>query len=425
MKALTLADALTRLDARIDWEKRDRSKGWRVDLDPVHDLVLRTGAPQRAYEICHVAGSKGKGSVASLIGAALARSGARVGVYGSPHVERMHERIRIDGLPIDDDELARVLTLALDAVDEAQREGTAGGRASWFDIVTVAALCAFRDAGVNWAVLEVGLGGRLDSTNVIDAPVAAIVTTIALEHTAILGDTHAAIATEKAGIVKHGTTLVTGCDPESEAGRTLVQIAEERGVPIRFAHDPDDATFEQANARVARAALDVITGSHARIGAHLLDDEAIRLARLPGRMETFDCGGVAAVIDGAHVPESLERALAEATRDHAGPSAAVIAIHREKDPDALLAPLLRAGVTRLFATTIPESGVHWSETEVAAAASRLGIPVEVSENPAEALRSALAWARAEPGPPARWLLLTGSLYLAGAVRPLLRDASAG
>ena len=195
----SLQGTLARLDARIDWERRDRSAGWRVDLDPIHDLLVRTGRPDRGFRICHVAGSKGKGSVASLIAAGLRRAGRRVGVYASPHVERIHERIALDGTPIDDAGLVRALTAALDAVEEAERDGGAAAGASWFDIVTAAALCAFRDAGVDWAVLEVGLGGRLDSTNAIDPPALAVVMTIALEHTAILGSTLAEIAAEKGG----------------------------------------------------------------------------------------------------------------------------------------------------------------------------------------------------------------------------------
>ena len=132
-----------------------------------------------------------------------------------------------------------------------RRPGRAGAEASWFDLVTLAGLWAFREAGVDWAVLEVGLGGRLDSTNVIDPPEVAVVTTIALEHTAILGDTLAAIAQEKGGIVKPGSRLVTGTPPGGEAHAVLAGIAEAQGVEHRVAWSEADRTFEEANVTVA------------------------------------------------------------------------------------------------------------------------------------------------------------------------------
>ncbi len=419
MTATPLSRVLTRLEARIDWERRDRSTGWRVDLDPILDLVVRIGRPDRGMETCHVAGSKGKGSVASLLGVALSRAGQRVGVYGSPHVERIHERIRIEGVPVGDERLARALEAALDAVDAGERESTAAGDASWFDIVTAAALWAFRDAGVDWAVLEVGLGGRLDSTNVIDPPALAVVTMIALEHTGVLGSTHSAIAAEKGGIVKTGSRLVTGCDPRSEAGAELAGIATAHGVPHVVAWTAEDSTFEQSNVRVARAGLDLLGTAFEGIDAQLLDDAAIQAARLPGRMEWLDAGGVPVLLDGAHVPESLERALAEARARESGPFAAVVALHREKDAEALLTPLLGTAAGKLFATTIPGSGVHLAASDVAEAASHLGIEVTAIEDPTAALTAALDWARTRPGPPRAWVLGTGSLYLVGALRPAL------
>ncbi|MEM9382442.1 MAG: cyanophycin synthetase [Planctomycetota bacterium] len=418
MSDASLRSTLARLDARIDWERRDRSSGWRVDLDPIHDLLVRTARPDRGYRICHVTGSKGKGSVSSLIAAGLRGAGMRVGVYSSPHVERIHERIAIDGAPIDDAGLARALETALDAVAAAEREGGAAADASWFDIVTAAALCAFRSAGVDWAVLEVGLGGRLDSTNAIDPPELAVVTTIALEHTAILGSTHAEIAAEKGGIVKAGSRLVTGCDPESDAGRVLAGIARERGVPHFVAWSGDDVGFERANLRVARAALDALSAVDPQIGARLLTDDAVASARLPGRMERLVVDGVPVVLDGAHVPTSIETALVELAAERTGPVAAVFALHREKSAAEMLGALGRRGVERVFLTTVPGSGVHRDPAELAEEASRLGLAYGTFDAPGDALSGALEWAgaRREAG---AWVFGTGSLYLIGALRPLL------
>ena len=270
-----LHDVLDRLDARINWERRDRSSGWRVDLAPMLDLAVRAGGPSRDFGLCHVAGSKGKGSVANLVAAGLGRAGLKVGVFGSPHVERINARIRIDGEPLGDEPLAAALAASLRLVEEAERAGTDGAEASWFDIVTLAGLWAFREAGVDWAVLEVGLGGRLDSTNVIEAPEVAVVTTIALEHTAILGDTLAAIAREKGGIVKPGSPLVTGTPPGGEAHGVLAEIAERLGVEHVVAWSEGDRTFEEANVRVARAALDLLGRGVPGLGGALLTQEAI------------------------------------------------------------------------------------------------------------------------------------------------------
>lgn len=413
--------ALERLSGRIDWERRDRSKGWRVDLEPARDLVSRLGRPDQALQIVHVTGSKGKGSVASLIARGLMESGHRVGIYGSPHVETIHERVRIDGECIADAPFAAAITAALDAWEAAEAEGTPAAEASWFDIVTVAGLVAFRDAGVDWAVLEVGLGGRLDSTNVIDPPEVAVVTNIELEHTAILGDTRAKIAAEKGGILKAGSAFVTGCAPGSEAAAVLVEMARDRSIKTVFAYESADLTFEARNVRVARAALEALNQRAAGAG-YRLADSSIAAARLPGRMErrTLRHGSlvVPVFLDGAHVESSVASALAEARALETGKVCAVIAIHGDKEPVALLRPLAAysAAVDRLIATTIPSSGVHRSPAEVAAAARGLGIDVQEASDPSQALAAASRWAE-EVGQPA-WIFGTGSLYLAGALRPL-------
>ena len=421
-----LHDVLDRLDARINWERRDRSSGWRVDLAPMVDLAARAGGPSRDFGLCHVAGSKGKGSVANLVAAGLGRAGLKVGVFGSPHVERINERICIDGEPLGDEPLAAALAASLRLVEEAEWAGTDGAEASWFDIVTLAGLWAFREAGVDWAVLEVGLGGRLDSTNVIEAPEVAVVTTIALEHTAILGDTLAAIAREKGGIVKPGSPLVTGTPPGGEAHGVLAEIAERLGVEHVVAWSEGDRTFEEANVRVARAALDLLGRGVPGLGGELLTQEAIQAARLPGRMEWLNSGPVRVLLDGAHVPSSLEMALEEALEDASGPWGAVVAIHGEKDLEELLAPLSRRGFRRVFATTVPGTGVHHAATVVAQAAGALGLETEVHDLPEAALGSALEWAEgagAAPvsGAPAG-VMVTGSLYLVGALRARLRGA---
>ncbi len=156
-----LARALARLDALTDWERRPRG-AMRVGLEPMQDLVGRLGDPQKAFRSIHVAGTKGKGSVSALIEAALVRAGLKVGRYGSPHVEHVTERVSVDGRPVGDLTLAHGLECALDAYEAARAAMTPGAEATWFDLMTAAALVIFKQAGLDWVAVEVGIGGRLE-----------------------------------------------------------------------------------------------------------------------------------------------------------------------------------------------------------------------------------------------------------------------
>ena len=312
---LNLARAMARLDALTDWERRPRG-AMRVGLEPMLDLAARLGDPQKAFRSIHVAGTKGKGSVSALIEAALAHAGLRVGRYGSPHVERVTERVSVQGREIDEPALARALNRALDAYEAARAANTPAADATWFDLLTAAAFIVFAEARLEWAVVEVGLGGRLDSTNIVMGEV-AIVTNIELEHTEILGNSRPAIAGEKVGILKPGAVLVTTLGPDDEAGRVLQARADELAcpvirtrldaaasvdavadrVPMTFRATGLAATIEETNVALAGAALDQLGLGSVRarsaaageaVGAWLLDAETRAAARLPGRMERFD-----------------------------------------------------------------------------------------------------------------------------------------
>ena len=174
------------------------------------------------------------------------------------------------GRDVDDGTLARGLARALDAYQAARGERTAAAEATWFDLLTAAAFVIFRDARVEWAVIEVGLGGRLDSTNIVRGEI-AVVTNIGLEHTEILGRTRAAIAGEKVGILKSGAVLVTTLDRDDEAGRVVQARADELGCPIVRAPRRPDATIEETNVALASAVLDQLgrKGVGARSGEPL------------------------------------------------------------------------------------------------------------------------------------------------------------
>jgi dihydrofolate synthase / folylpolyglutamate synthase len=417
-----LAEAMARLDRLTDWERRPR-RAMRVGLAPMQDLAARLGDPHKAFRSIHVAGTKGKGSVSALIEAALARAGVAVGRYGSPHVERVTERVSLHGADVDEATLAQALTQALDAYEDARRARTAGSAATWFDLLTCAAFLIFRAARVEWAVVEVGLGGRLDSTNIVQGEI-AVVTNIGLEHTEILGKTREAIAREKVGILKAGAVLVTPLAPTDEAGQVLQARAEGLGCPVVRAPVRPGATIEDTNAAVAGAMLDELgrrRGVRGRSGepvsAALLDAATRAAARLVGRMERHDVDAgssrLPVLFDGAHVPFNLAAVLADLVRvpDLAGACVAVVALAADKDAAGFLVELRKRASAAVF-TVLPSTNRGRPPDELNAIAVSLGLASEVEPDPHKAFRRGLELAKKADA----WLLVTGSLYLVGALR---------
>ncbi len=423
-----LTQALARLDALTDWERRPRN-AMRVGLEPMQDLAVRLGDPQKSFRAVHVAGTKGKGSVSALIEAALAHAGLRVGRYGSPHVERINERVSVQGHDVVEPTLARALNQALDAYEAARSAGTPAANATWFDLLTAAAFLIFREAAVEWAVIEVGLGGRLDSTNIIDGEI-AVVTNIALEHTEILGHTRAAIAREKVGILKPGAVLVTTLGAEDEAGRVVQARADELGSRVKRTRADPSAPIEQVNLALAAAVLGelrrkgVSGRSGEPVGATLLDSATRAAARLPGRMERFDVEiGVRrlpVVMDGAHVPFNIGAVLRDLGHitDLSGPCVAIVALAADKDAEGFVTELARRASTAIFCD-VPGSSRARSPVELKALAESLGLISEVEPDAKRALERGLELAREASA----WLLITGSLYLVGALRPAIGEAA--
>src|SRR5579872_2403200 len=427
-KIADLTRATARLDALTDWERRPRSK-MRVGLEPMRDLAQRLGDPQKAFRSIHVAGTKGKGSVSALIEAALARAGLSVGRYASPHVERLTERVTLNSREVDEPALARALERALDAYEAARKASTPAADATWFDLLTAAAFLIFAETEREWAVVEVGLGGRLDSTNIVDGEI-AVVTNIGLEHTEILGKTRARIAREKVGILKKGATLVTPLDPHDEAGAVLEARAQELGSRVRRPRLQAEATIDQINLTLAAAVLGelrrkgVSGRSGEPVGAALLDGEARAAARLPGRMERFavEAPGrrVAVVLDGAHVPFNLEAVLRDLTLrpELAGPCVAIVALAADKDAEGFLRELGKRASAAVF-TDLPGSSRGRAPGELQALAASLGLKSEVEPDARRALSRGLELACQADA----WLLVTGSLYLIGALRGAIRKAA--
>ncbi|MCH2102393.1 MAG: bifunctional folylpolyglutamate synthase/dihydrofolate synthase [Planctomycetes bacterium] len=406
-----LIEVMRAMDRLVNWERRDRTADMGRTLEPVRDLLRRLGEPQRGPRFVHVAGTKGKGSVSAIVAAALGAAGVRCGCYASPHVERVTERVRIDGGEVDEGSLAKCLSAALRARELAEAEGTAGGAATWFDLFTAGALRSFADAACEWVVLECGLGGRLDSTNAVDGEVCAL-TNVDFEHTAVLGDTLRAITLEKAAITPTGGVLVVGLEEgDGEVCVAVREVVAEVGARARFLEQLPE-TFDGRNEATARAILEEVEAHGGPAGVASFGEEVVLAARQKARCEHFAVDEREVILDGGHVASSVRGLLSQLEADGGagGSVEAVLALGREKDAASVL-KALAGHVDRLHCTTSMEGPLATGE-DLARLGRELGIDARDAGAPSEALEAALG------GSAARVLVL-GSFYLAGELRPLL------
>lgn len=405
-----------------------RRLGVTLGLERVRAALAALGDPQLRLPAVHIAGTNGKGSTAAMTEALLRAAGLRTGLFTSPHLARFTERIRVDGREVSGERLGE-----LDA-----RIVATGVPLSYFEIATVLAFLAFAEAGVEVAVLETGLGGRLDATTACQ-PLATAITSIGLDHTETLGTTLGAIAAEKAGIAKPEVPLVLGAVPaEAEAviearardvgaqllrlGRELHRLASPPALP--GAHQRDNAALAVALATHAAAALGKTLGSDG-IAAGLAS------ARWPGRLELVTPH---VLLDGAHNAEGA-RALAAALPAFAGDRPVVLAtsIVRGKDVAGILAPLLPlvAGVIvtrsrndralsvdelRREVQAVADSSSARATSDGVADATSARVTIEAVDDP----QAALARARVLAGP-GGLVLVAGSLFLVGELRAVLLD----
>jgi len=429
-----LSAAWYRLQALVDWERGRRAE-MRVDLGPELDLMARLGDPHRRFRTVHVTGTKGKGSVCALIEAGLLHAGWRVGRYGSPHIEHVTERVSHLGRPIAQALLADALSHALDARDAACRDGTPARHASWFDVVTAAAFWSYAEAGIEWAVIEVGLGGLLDSTNVV-MPELAIVTNVDLEHTEVLGSTVEAIAFQKAGIFKRGRPALTPMDPSSPAGRVLTHVAQACDADLRWVDLSAEPGLRAANLALARSALarlgEAGTASPARglpLAGKDLPASVASGAHLPGRLEALEvrCAHGAAsgsrarttrvVLDGAHVGFAVTAALDELQRDprHAAKPVVLLALGADKHAADIIGRLAQTAAF-VVCCRLHADRPSWDSRELARLCTQQGIACESVDSPLAGLDR--CFERVAAG---AWILVTGSLHLVGTVRGHLLD----
>jgi dihydrofolate synthase/folylpolyglutamate synthase len=368
----------------------------RLGLEPMREACQRLGHPERAFPSVHVAGTNGKGSVCAMVEAIARRQGWRTGLYTSPHLCRFAERIRIDGEPIDDETLAQVLMRALDG----------GPDLSFFETATLASFLVFQAAPVDLAIIEVGLGGRLDATNVIPTPRVAAITRIALDHTDRLGSTLVDIAREKAGIAKPGLDIVLGSTPP-EVRAAIDEVARAQGATICSAEEaPVPArvglagAHQRDNARVA-ATLGIRLGASA--GAV---EEGLKSVRWPARLERI----AGFLLDCAHNPDGAD-ALAGHLRSLALPSDRVALIFGtlgDKDWAPMLDALAPLANARVYVA--PQGARPAIEPGVMCARHPGAVAASVEEAIAAAQKLA---------PSVRLTVIAGSMVLVGEARAQL------
>ena len=399
-----------------------------LSLDRIERILAALDHPERRIPpVIHVAGTNGKGSTQAMIRAGLEAAGARVHAYVSPHLARFHERIRLAGTLIDEDLLAATL-------EECER-ANAGRPITFFEITTAAAFLAFSRVPADYTLLEVGLGGRLDATNVVARPRLGVITPVSIDHTQFLGETLAQIAAEKAGILKPGVTCIVAPQPP-EARAVIEARAEALGAPLRIGRQDWDSHAERGrmtfldqrglldlprpalpgphqivNAGTAIAALRELGFGEAEAAA------AVTRVEWPARMQRLRHGPLVALaeaagcelwLDGGHNPAGGEAVAATLAEMPARPTHLVCGMLNTKDVQGYMRPLA-AEAASLTAVPIPGAEATLPAEATAAAARAAGLKATTAADAEHAIADLAA---RHPG--AR-ILICGSLYLAGEI----------
>lgn len=405
-----------------------------LSLDRMWRILERLGHPERRLPpVIHVAGTNGKGSTVAFMRAVLEAAGQRVHVYTSPHLVRFNERIRLSGRLVEEARLA-------EALDRAEKAND-GAPITFFEITTAAAFLLFAEEPADVLLLEVGLGGRLDATNVIERPLATVITPVSIDHVEFLGETVAAIAGEKAGILRRGVPAVVGRQPR-EALRAIERQAARVGAPLTImgeqfqAHEEggrlivsdEDGLLDLPRPRligphqIENAGLAVATLRTAGLGLPVSAfEEGVRAAEWPARLQRLGQGplvvrapeGADVWLDGGHNAaggQALAAALADIEERAPRPLVLIVGMLGTKDAGAFLAPFV--GLAReLIAVPVP--GEHKSQPPEAVAAA--GAAQGLAASTAASVGEALDGLRDYPVAPPPRVLIAGSLYLAGAV----------
>lgn len=446
-------EAMDFLFQAVNYEKLTRYKYDlpTFDLDRVRRLFAAFGRPHDAFRCVHVAGTKGKGSTSTMVAAILQAAGHRVGLFTSPHLVDLEERIVVDGQKISKADTVRLLSEVSGYVSQERRDNPALCP-TFFEIVTAMGFIHFSQVGVDYAVVEVGLGGRLDSTNVISPEVCAI-TTIGFDHVKKLGHTLDMIAAEKAGIIKPGVPVVTAVD-QPEALDVIAAKCREVGAQLHRVGDDIELTRVAAlrqgdcvgltavvktwryprleitlpvlgrhQASNAAVALGVVSALEDSGSLPSLDPEVVRSAlrtlQIPGRAQIVGQRPTV-ILDGAHTVASA-RALWQAIEESVPHDKLILimGISSDKDVDGIMGEVLPHADTVFFCKSDSPRAVEPEEL-AQRAIERCGKAAKVEPVPKEALRAARAVASARD-----LICVTGSFYVAGKVREALDEAPAG
>ena len=405
-------------------------------LERVAALCKALGNPQKKLRFVHIAGTNGKGSTSAMLASVLQSAGYRTGLYTSPYIRTFCERIRVDGENISKDRLAE-LTERIRPIAEKMED-----KPTEFELITALAFCYFADCACDVVVLEVGLGGRLDSTNIIENTVLSIITGIDFDHTALLGNTISEIATEKAGIIKAGRPVLFG-GTVGEARDAVLRVATEKGAPFytvdRSSYHEKEATldgtrfdylhytdlhlpllgaYQPYNATLVLTAIDLLSKQ-----GFCIDSEAVRrgfsAVRWSARFELLSRDPII-IYDGGHNPEGVRAAVASIKRYLPNQRVNMLGgVMADKERGEMI-ETMKPIVARAFAVT-PNNPRALAADEYAAQLESHGIPATAYASVVEGVRAAVETSREEGRP----LLCLGSLYLyeevEAAVKGLLRS----
>ena len=405
--------------------------GTRPGLERVTELLDRLGNPQDGLRFIHVAGTNGKGSFCAMTDSVLRQAGYRTGLYTSPYIEKFNERMMYDGRPVSDEELAELTSFVRPFAESME------DRPTEFELITAVAMLFFKRHGADPVVLEVGMGGRLDATNVIKEPLVSVITGISLDHTAILGDTLAKIASEKAGIIKPGVPVVWGGNA-APASRVIHRTAAERGCrcadvrkrPVKvISMDLGGTVFRYAGYTAALSLLgtyqpynaaNVITAVEELRGRGIkISDRDLLLglkkASWKARFELVSSSDPVVISDGSHNPEGIGAAI-DGIRAYFGTQKVILltGVMKDKDYPAMADSL--SGIAAAAYTLRPDNSRALDPSLFAKEFRRCGVEAQSSDTVLEAVEKAVAAAREQNRP----LIALGSLYMYKDVREAFR-----
>ena len=416
----------------LDYVNGTRWRGAEASLRRIRELMSLLGDPQKKLKFVHIAGTNGKGSTAAMLAAVLQSAGYRTGLYTSPHLLRFHERMRVNGEEIDDESLISLTNTVRNAAESMSEMPTG------FEIMTAIAFLYFVQEQCDIVSLEVGLGGRMDSTNVIPAPEVCVVANIGLEHTAILGDTVEKIAAEKCGIIKHGAHAVLFGQSEgvenvarekcAQEDVALTITAQEKLERISSSLDGQEFKYRgrgpyhlrllgEYQLLNALTVIDVCNALRSRGWDKLTDeaiDEGLSHAQWPGRLELLR-RGPDFIVDGAHNPQCVD-ALMDSLAALYGDKKLIFltGVLRDKDWQQMLRRALP--LAKAFVVITPPSARALDENELAAWLNAQGVQAVPAKDTDDGVHRALELA-GEDDAICSW----GSLYFTGEVRRVLTE----